>query len=827
MNHRLYLRNIELSLVALVLMSMAVPSFASQKFDATLAGAMKRAGIEKVVDGSYKRTRLSAKIEIVKLLVRFSDSKALDAIRNAGGTVNSVLGNIASVEIPASALGSLISIPEIQYMEAGKSIPLRLSSSVPATRANLIRSGVSPNLIGATGEGVIVGVVDDGLDFRSLDFRNADGSTRLLGLWDQRVTGASGSPPAGYNYGGECTVQMLNAEINGAGGCTQPSTGGHGTHVGGIAAGNGQQTGNGQAPYRFVGMAPKADILVANSLGGGAGGDGNAIVDAIAWMKTKAAALGKPLVINLSMGSYFGARDGTSNYEQALSNAGAAGVVIAAAAGNEGSDKLVASGQISAGQTKSVTFNWANTVTQDQRIEMWYPGVNQYAIKLTGPNGCAMPEFVTAETDRTYTLSCGTIGVTSTAPQANNDDRQILVSFTISPTNPTGFYGDWTIELRGDVVTVAETGFSLICGEDSSGLLFTSNTPTGFTLGILTDTSSATRTISVASYNTNTSWLTTGGVPNTPSNYYYGPLTDVSTFSSRGPRRNCSNPSKCPAVMKPEITAPGSSIISTLSSDGLVPTNDSIEADGKHVAKAGTSMATPHVTGAVALMLQKNPSLTPEQVKQILFQNVQTNAFTIGLPVFDLASPLMPATPNNNWGYGILDIQAAYNAVAPIMVVEFYNTNLDNYFITANSSEAAAIDGGSAGPGWIRTGNTFKSGGSTSVCRFYGSQSPGPNSHFYTVDSGECQGLKDQQIPTGDSRKLTTKSWNFESLDFVSTPATNQTCPTGTTPVYRAYNNGFSRGVDSNHRITSSLTAIGEVVTRGWSNEGVVMCAPN
>ncbi len=192
------------------------------------------------------------------------------------------------------------------------------------------------------------------------------------------------------------------------------------------------------------------------------------------------------------------------------------------------------------------------------------------------------------------------------------------------------------------------------------------------------------------------------------------------------------------------------------------------------------------------------------------------------------ATTLYTVAGVNSAGSGA--VAAVTVTVAPpgsILVIEFYNTNLDNYFITADSGEAAAIDGGSAGPGWIRTGNAFLSGGSTSVCRFYGSQSPGPNSHFYTVDPAECQGLKDQQIPAGDPRKLTVKSWNFESLDFVSTPATNQTCPTGTTPVYRAYNNGFARGVDSNHRITSSLTAIQEVVNRGWSNEGVVMCAPN
>lgn len=71
----------------------------------------------------------------------------------------------------------------------------------------------------------------------------------------------------------------------------------------------------------------------------------------------------------------------------------------------------------------------------------------------------------------------------------------------------------------------------------------------------------------------------------------------------------------------------------------------------------------------------------------------------------------------------------SFPALAPAAtVVEFYNTILDNYFITADSGEASAIDGSAAGSGWSRTGNTFTSGGSTAVCSFYGSQSPGPNS---------------------------------------------------------------------------------------------------
>lgn len=169
-----------------------------------------------------------------------------------------------------------------------------------------------------------------------------------------------------------------------------------------------------------------------------------------------------------------------------------------------------------------------------------------------------------------------------------------------------------------------------------------------------------------------------------------------------------------------------------------------------------------------------------------------------------------------------VQIGTGYAVSTVTLVTEFYNTMLDNYFITANANEAAAIDNGSAGPGWRRTGNTFKSGGGTSVCRFYGSLSPGPNSHFYTADAAECASLKQIQATT----PATDKRWNFESLDFQTTASANQVCPPGTAFVYRAYNNGFARGVDSNHRITSSQTAIQEVVAKGWKDEGVVMCAP-
>jgi len=156
-------------------------------------------------------------------------------------------------------------------------------------------------------------------------------------------------------------------------------------------------------------------------------------------------------------------------------------------------------------------------------------------------------------------------------------------------------------------------------------------------------------------------------------------------------------------------------------------------------------------------------------------------------------------------------------------VVEFYNATLDHYFMTAEPLEATAIDNGAAGPGWIRTGLTFNPGGDTPVCRFYGSINPGPNSHFYTAFATECTSLQQLALVT----PITSPRWNFESIAFnTGIPLPGGGCSTGSVPVYRAFNDGPAQGKESNHRYSTSLAAINDVVARGWKSEGVVMCAP-
>jgi len=160
------------------------------------------------------------------------------------------------------------------------------------------------------------------------------------------------------------------------------------------------------------------------------------------------------------------------------------------------------------------------------------------------------------------------------------------------------------------------------------------------------------------------------------------------------------------------------------------------------------------------------------------------------------------------------------------LVVEYFNPERGTYFITSDSGEQALVDAGGAGD-WQRTGQAFKSGGPDRVCRFIGNpflnpvtkRPIGPNSHFYTADVHECTSLKrafDARVP----------SWKFESDDFSILRAGDNGCPSNTTSIYRAYNNGFARGVDSNHRFATDVAIYQSMIAAGWTGEGVVMCAP-
>ncbi len=200
----------------------------------------------------------------------------------------------------------------------------------------------------------------------------------------------------------------------------------------------------------------------------------------------------------------------------------------------------------------------------------------------------------------------------------------------------------------------------------------------------------------------------------------------------------------------------------------------------------------------------------------------------------------IPASqPSGKWSYEVSyagktkSVPFYFNQGVPSItrVYDFYHAGLKHYFRTANAAEAASLTPAS---GFVATGDDFFAldravllNGVSSVCRFYGSPDPGPNSHFYTADAGECGALKDIQAATAPS----SPRWNFEEVAFAAHSPVSGVCPAEAPfPIYRLYNGHAGETVagkreDSNHRLTSLSSVYNRMLAQGWLGEGVVMCA--
>jgi hypothetical protein len=161
-------------------------------------------------------------------------------------------------------------------------------------------------------------------------------------------------------------------------------------------------------------------------------------------------------------------------------------------------------------------------------------------------------------------------------------------------------------------------------------------------------------------------------------------------------------------------------------------------------------------------------------------------------------------------------------AAAVAAAVEYHHGDFDHYFVTAIADEIAKLDNGTFA-GWTRTGRQFNvltssAPGLATVCRFFSTTFAPKSSHFYTPDAGECTTVK------------ANPNWQFEGeVFFMTAPALDGTCPSGTNPVYRLYNNG--QGAAPNHRYTTDLAVRSAMLGQGWIPEGygpigVIMCAP-
>lgn len=166
-------------------------------------------------------------------------------------------------------------------------------------------------------------------------------------------------------------------------------------------------------------------------------------------------------------------------------------------------------------------------------------------------------------------------------------------------------------------------------------------------------------------------------------------------------------------------------------------------------------------------------------------------------------------------------------------IIDFPSAPGGHFFYTSDAAEQSYIDSGQAGH-FQRTGRSFNTGGYVPVCRFYGSQTPEPNSHFFSADQNECTGLKALQkspVPT-DVPQWNSEGNGFYAVAIVVDANGNRTCLKGTVPVYRAYNNAYAQtgkrnAWDSNHRFSTSHAEIDQmVINYGWSDEGIAFCTP-
>jgi subtilisin family serine protease len=551
--------------------------------------------------------------DTVTVLVQYAGDPA--ALKKAGLDVRSISGDVISGTIALSSLGKLSELAEVERIEAARSMHPELDLSLPETRANLVHTGPP----GRRGAGVIVGICDSGCDFTHASFRRNDGTSRILFIWDQGLApGVGEASPAGFGYG----VEYDNARINAALLAVNPfatvrhrDPGGHGTHVTGIAAGDGSAAGQGRPGGTFVGVAPEADIIIVANASNGPEGLGTSAntLDAVNYIFQRAGTLSRPCVVNMSLGDNLGPHDGTSLLERGLDNLlGGAGKAFVKSAGNAGSARCHAEGNVVAGGSVDLRFNQPGGDNGANQIDLWYRGGDTLRISVIDPAGNATG-VVNVGTATTFNLPGGNrVRIDHRNNDAFNGDRRVFMTF-LPGTAAAMLPGNWTIRITS---VASPLGGRFDAWIQRGNVVPTFLAPHESTARTISTPGTAREVITAANY------ITRGAG-----------VGSLANSSSRGPTRD--------GRAAPTLAAPGSLI---MSADGESSRGDPYRLDG------GTSMSAPHITGTIALMLQKNGSRTQAQLKACLESSARSDAQT---------GPV----PNTAWGAGKLDANAAVNCV--------------------------------------------------------------------------------------------------------------------------------------------------------------------
>lgn len=542
-----------------------------------------------------------------ELIVKYSGS--LEEVREFALQLTELRNEYAIVTVRESDIQRLSQIPQIEYIEKPKRLYFQLENGRRVSCIDPVQDTRFMQLqnqsVGLFGNGVLVGVLDSGIDYANDDFRLEDGRTRIYRLWDQTI---SGNPPEGYAIGSEYTQEMINEALgNGSREETlrivpSTDTSGHGTAVAGIAAGNGRGSGS-----RYRGVASQSELIVVKL--GRPREEGfprtTELMMALNYVVEQALAVQKPVAVNISIGNTYGSHDGRSLLERFIDDiSNLWKSVICIGTGNEGISAGHTSGRLREGEEENIQL----AVQPNQatiNVQIWKSFVDEVEISLISPSGTRVGPIQSILGPQRFRIGDTEILLYYGEPNPYTTAQEIYLDFL-----PVGTYitsGVWKIVLNP--VRVVEGEYEMWLPSESvlnrgTGFLFPQETIT------LTIPSTAERVISVGAYDALT--------------FAYA------DFSGRGYTRIESR-------VKPDIVAPGVNVTTT-------------RAGGGTVTASGTSFAAPFVTGSAALLMEwgivrgNDPFLYGEKVKAYLRRGARE------LPGFT-------EYPNPQVGYGALCVE--------------------------------------------------------------------------------------------------------------------------------------------------------------------------
>lgn len=527
-------------------------------------------------------------------------SGTLERVSETAESVTPLLKNFAIVRIREENIEKLASLEEVIYIEK----PKRLFFEVADGRRVSCIDAVQTPRFRLTGKGVLIGVIDSGIEYANADFRQEDGATRIRFLWDQTV---EGTPPEGYRIGSEFSAEQINEALQ------QPNrtmrlqkvpsvdSSGHGTAVAGVAAGNGRNSGG-----RYRGTAPDAELIIVK-LGnpGGMGFPRTAeLMQAVDYIVQKAEMLQMPVSVNISFGNTYGAHNGTSLPERFLDAAAQIGrTLISVGTGNEGAEAGHTSGFVREGEETSVPLG-----VQERQgafsLQIWTDYTDVIGVTIKTPSGervgpirevMGTQRFLTGKTE--ILLYYG-------EPSPYSGLNEIFLEFL--PVDDYVNSGEWNIILVPEQIVTGRFEMWLPAS-------YTLNEGTAFFYPTeeltLTIPSTASRVLTVAAYDADT--------------------MSYADFSGRG-RKSQNN-------QKPDLAAPGVNVVSVQGEEG-------------YASFTGTSFAAPFASGGAALLMEwgitekNDPFLYGEKAKAFLRRGARE------LPGYD-------SWPNNQLGYGALCIR--------------------------------------------------------------------------------------------------------------------------------------------------------------------------